>query len=385
MRSRPRAATRRAARALAASGTLLALMVLAGCSRSTTAMEERVEPEAVVVYSAQLLSEHPLYPQVTELSARITGVTAPPDLRAARALLKDPLRERLLSPPRVEEASFASLTGWEARADAALAARVQEAEESLGQWPEPEIERTRARIDRETAEAVREAQNRAEVEQMRVAIAQIERHQDEFEHLRQVALSEDRAEATEAVDRQAALWRGIEAETEAVRREAEAKLRELRAASETEREEALAAARDRAEAERAAHLEALRTAGDEVRGRLAGRVGPATATVRPAENAQQVPSPPDTSDLAALLGEVDAAQRKARERRLSGLVATRGRLLREIALSTQNAVMAVGIRNGLDVRAEQDQQQGLRDATEELRPLLREYWAARPAIAGTEP
>jgi len=355
--------------------------VLTGCSRSG-AVTGRAGPEAVRVYPAQLMSEHPLYREVTELSARIAAVNAPPDLREMRALMSRPLGRQLLRPPRVQEPDRLRLTAWEAQTDAQLAAEVQEAEESLGFWSEADLSKREARLSREVADAVRQEQNEAELARLRTEIGEIERRQGELDELRRLAISEDQEVAARAVERQAALWAEIAAKAEAVQREADARLRELRESGEADMRKALAEARTRAEAERAAHAKQLRDAGAQVRERLPEGVQAAATPITPTEDAQSVPPAPATTELTALVGEIEAAQRAARERRLNRLVAARGRLLREIALSTQSAVRAVAIRNGLDVRFGPDTDPGLRDATEDFRPLLRDYWAARPAISG---
>jgi hypothetical protein len=321
---------------------------------------------------------------VAELSARIAAVNAPPDLREMRALMSRPLGRQLLPPPRVQEPDRVRLTAWEAQVDAQLAAEVQEAEESFGSWSEADLGRRAARLSREAADAARDAQNEAELKRLRTEIGEIEHRQREFDQLRELAASEDRETAARAVEQQAALWREIGARTEAVEREADARLRELRASSDADMRKAMAEARTRAEAERAAHVAQLKTDGAEVRERLTDGVGSATTPTTPAQDVQTVPAAPATADLAALIAEVEAAQRTARERRLARLVEARGRLLREIALSTQNAVQAVAIRNGVDVRCGPEMDPGLRDATEDFRSLLREYWAARPAISGAD-
>ena len=356
---------------------------LTGCSRSS-AVTGPPEPEAVVVYPAQLVSGHPLYPEVAELSARIAAISAPPDLREMRALMSSPLGRRLLRPPRVQQPDRVRFTAWEAQSDAQLAADVQEAEESLGSWPDAELTKMEGRLSRAAADALREAENEAELARLRTEIGEIERHQRQFDELRRLAASEDREEAARAVERQAALWKEIGARVAAVEREADLRLRELRESGEADVREALREARDRAEADRAAHVRQLRDAGGEARERLPEAVDSATIPIAPAEDAQAVPPAPSTSELTALVGEVEAALRAARERRIKRLVAARGRLLREIALSTQSAVQAVAIRNGVDVHLEPDADAALRDATEDFRPLLREYWATRPAIAGAD-
>jgi hypothetical protein len=223
------------------------------------------------------------------------------------------------------------------------------------------------------------------MERLRIEVGEIERRRDELMELRRLAASEDREEAARALDRQAALWRGITAQVEAAQREAEAKLRELREAGEIAMDEALEAEQRRAEAERAAHLKGLTEAGEVVRERQSEGVAAATAAVKPPADAQEVPPPPDTTELTALLDRIEAAQRAARERRTNRLVDARTRLLREIALNTQSAVRAVALRNGLDVRFGPETDPALRDATEDFRPLLREYWAAHPALFGAEP
>jgi len=384
--SRRRAApTRRPVWALPACLAPVTLTVLAGCSRSGAVMEEPTAREVVVVYVAQLMAEHPLYPTAARLSARIAALTAPPDLRALGGLAGEPLRRRPLGPPKIEAPVPGALTMWEAQADAALAAQVQEAEESLGAWPHPELGKTETRLRRQTADALRQAQNQAEIERLRVEVGEIRRRRDELAELRQLAASEDREEAARALDRQAALWREIDARVRATQRQAEARLRELRETGEAEMTEALAAAREHAETERAAHLRGLREAGEAAREQQPEAVESATVAVEPATSARDVPPPPDTTELTALLDDIEAAQRAAQQRRVSRLVTARTRLLREVALSTQSAVRAVAVRNGLDVSLEPETGQALRDATEELRPLLREYWAARPAISGVEP
>jgi len=382
---RPRAAaTRRLGWGLAACLAPTVLNVLAGCARSGTVTEEPPEPEAVVVYPAQLMSEHPLYPAVAGLSARLAALGESPDLRAVRALASEPLQRRLLGPPRIEPPVSGALAVWEAEADAALAADVQEAEESLGAWPDPEPAKTQAQLQRETADAVREAQNEAEIERLSLEVREIERRRDELVELRRLAVSEDRDEAAAALDRQAAVWREITARVEAAEREAEAKLRALREAGEAEVARAVEEARRRAGAERRAHIEALRAAGAEMREQQPDRVEAATRRAEAAD-VTEVPLPPDVTELSALLQQIEAAQQSAHRRRAERLTAARARLLREIALSTQGAVQAVAARNGLDARFASDTSQALRDATEEFRPLLREYWGARPALAGTGP
>jgi hypothetical protein len=377
------AAISRTARAVAVCLASVALAWVSGCSRSSAVTERPREPEAVVVYYAQLMGEHPLYPEVANLSARIAALTAPPDLRAVRALAANPLSQRLLGAPRVTVAALGPLAAWQTNADAALAAHVQEAEEYVGSWPQPSLQKTEARLSREAADEVRRAQNEAEVARMRAETRAIEAHRDELVRLRQAAAGEDREQASRAVDREVEVWQEIGAETEALQRDAETKLEELRAAGETEMYEAVEAARDRAEAERAEHLRRLQRGGEGVRGGQPAAVQAVTTAVAPAENVRDVPLPPDTDQLTVLLDEIEAAQRAAHNRRVDRLVEARGRLLRSIALGTQAAVRAVALRNGLDVRFTPETGQNLRDATDDFRPLLQEYWAARPAVGGT--
>ncbi|MBM3501156.1 MAG: hypothetical protein FJX74_21090 [Armatimonadetes bacterium] len=382
MTSRRRAATRRVGAALAVCLAVAALGALTGCSRSGASTGLRETPEVVVVYPAQLMSEHPLYPATTQLSARIAALTEPPDLRALRAAAAEPLARRLLGPPRVEATDSEVLTAWEAQANAALARQVQEAEASLSSWPQPDLAKTEARLRREADDAVRRAGNDAETARLRVELGEIERRRDELQELRRLAASEDRQEAAAALDRQAALWREIAARVEAARRDAEAELRTLREAGEQKTASTLEAAHRRAEAERAAHVESLTQAGGSTRDDLPEAVSAATARIEPAANAQESPEPPDLAGLAALVDDLEAEQRAAGRRRIERLVAVRTRLLREIALGTQAAVRSVAFRNGLEVRFGPETGQTPRDATEDLRPLLREYWAARPARLG---
>jgi len=356
----------------------LALAALDGCSKSSAVTDGEGRADTVVVYVARLVSEHPLHAEVARLSARIAAMTVPRELR-----LGDPLGQPVFGPPRSPVSGFARFGSWQSEADTALAQRVQEAEERLGLWPEPGLRKAQERLAREADDEVRDAQNEAELARMQAELRAIERHKEELAELRDRAASRDRAEAARAIERQAEVWRQIDTEVQTVQREAEARVEELRSAGESQMAEALQAARVRAEAARAAHRAELEHTGDDVRSRQPAAVAAANRQVEPAAGFGETPRPPDTRSLEALLQEIETAQRAARERRIAGLVATRGRLLREIAVSTRAAVQAVAIGNGIDVCFPPEAGAELRDATEDFRPLLREYWAARPAVAGT--
>jgi hypothetical protein len=358
---------------------LLGLLVsaLAGCSRSSTVPDDEAAPEPVVVYSARLMSEHPLYPEAQRLTARIGELSAPADVRAQRALLAEPLRERLLGPPPVAPVSLGAFGDWEAAADRELAQSLRDVEQTLAAWPATEAAKTQPRLERQAAEAVRQAESKAAAAREQAEWRAIDRHRAELQRLFVQAQSADRGEARKAVERQARIWREIAVEVEAARREAEADLQALRAEGARAMAAAVEEAARRTSEEQASHLADLERAREPLAG-LAEAVGRAVQPVEPAANAREVPPAPDTDDLGALLGRIEAAQREARKRQMNRLIAARDRLLRDIALNAQAAVQATAIRTGADVRFAPEADAELRDATEEFRPLLRDYWAARP-------
>ena len=104
----------------------------------------------------------------------------------------------------------------------------------------------------------------------------------------------------------------------------------------------------------------------------------------PAPNATETPRAPETKAVSELIAEVERAHRAAWERRRVRLAAARGRLLQRIAQDTRNAVKAIAARNGIEVRLDCMNEPALPDATEELRVLLRNHWAGRPAMRSQE-
>jgi len=371
-------------RLLAAS---LVCVTVAGCARSAASRQREAEVtgarRVVAVRIGPLVGEHPLYPTVLELTSHL-GATETADLRAAKAFLTSDLGRALAPPPSSPERPFPALTRWEAAANADLAARTQEAEQLLDSWPRPELSRTRDRLAGEADDRLRDARNTAALEAVRAEMRAIEKRKGLLAELRQLAASADEAEAARAIDEQVRLWREVAAEAEATRREGDMRLRELGRAHERELAQALAALDAAADEDRQRHKARLSGSGTPVREAVGPAAEAAMTRPEPAPNATETPRAPETKAVSELIAEVERAHRAAWERRRVRLAAARGRLLQRIAQDTRNAVKAIAARNGIEVRLDCMNEPALPDATEELRVLLRNHWAGRPAMRSQE-
>ncbi len=365
---------------------LCAAMAVAGCSKSGASSKAeplaRRLPRRVSVRVGPLVGEHPLYPEVTELTSYL-GAAETADLKRVKAFLTSPLG-RALAPPRSVAEPGTPPARWESRADAELAARLSEAEGLLASWPQPELARTKRRLTAEADDALRERRGRAAIEAVRAEMRAIEERKGLLAELRQRAASDDQAQAADAIDRQVALWREIAAQTEAVRREADQELRLLERDYDRRLAEATAQIADAADADRDRQLGELAGEGTDVR----AAVGPAAAAaideVEPAANATEAPAPPQTSGVAELVQDIGSAHQAAWERRRGRIAAARSKLLQRIAHDTRNAVRAIAISNGIEVCFDCVDDPDLPDVTEDFRALLRDQWAARAATVSQQ-
>ncbi|MGQ9733176.1 MAG: hypothetical protein ACUVX8_18115 [Candidatus Zipacnadales bacterium] len=368
---------------LAALMAALLLTLLPACSKfdATGGRESARGSEPVVVYVAPLMSEHPLYAEVQELSEHLLLLTESPDLHAVRTFMDSPLGRTLMGPPDPAPGRSPRLIGWEEKAAESAAAQLREAEELIVLWPDPTIDKTRARLTREAEEDLRRLRSEAELMQTRVELETLYRYQGELARLRHEATSDDVVKVARALERQAQIWREVAVAAETTRREVDERLRALTEEHTRRLIATTAAIQDRAKREGEEHLRDLRASGDNLRQGQSQAVAAATKSLAIQPEALQTPEPPKLDEMSRLLEETEAAQRAVRARQLTRLNEARARLLRQIARSTRTAVQAVALANNIDVRFAPIADKKTIDATEEMRLLLREYWAARTPIS----
>jgi len=271
------------------------------------------------------------------------------------------------------------LTVWEERANIRLATRVEEANGLLAQWPHPAGTKALRRVEEAGADEIREVRNEASLARMRAETDAVRRRAGELAELRLMAESDDTDEAAYAADRQAQIWREIEAEVAEVARGSADRLADVESTYEQRRAGATEDHTAQDEAEQLARAEALLESGGAVRERQGAGLDAALVTVEPGENLADTPPPPDTGNVAELISQAEAAQQAAQARRQARLQDARARLLREIGEGTNRAVRAVAARNGIEVKFVAADEE-ISDATEQFRSLLRDYWAARRPV-----
>jgi hypothetical protein len=359
---------------------------VAGCSKSGASSKAeslaRRLPRRISVRIGPLVSEHPLYPEVTELTSFLAAAETA-DLERVKAFLASPLG-RSLAPPRSVAEPGTPPARWASKADAELAARLSEAEGLLGSWPRPELARTRRRMTAEADDALRDRRGQAAMEAVRAEMWAIEERKGLLAELRQRAASDDQAQIADAMDRQVELWREIAAQAEAVRREADQELRLLERDYDGRLAEATAQIAEAADADRDRQLGGLAEEGTAVRALVGPAAEAAIDEVEPTTNATEAPAPPQTSGVTELVHGIESAHQAAWERRRGRLAAARSRLLQRIADDTRNAVRAVAVPNGIEVCFDCVDHQDLPDVTEEFRALLRDHWAARAATVSQQ-
>lgn len=322
-----------------------------------------------------LVGEHPLYVEVAELTSYL-GAAESADLKAAKAFLASPLGRSLAPPRRVARPALA-LSRWEAKADAELDARLEEARQLLEDWPRPELSRTRRRLRAQHDRDLQQRHGEEALAAVRAEMRALEERKGLLAELRQLAASDDQAEAARAVDRQVRLWREVAAEAEAAKRAGDERLQALEREHDNRRTAAMAELANAADEDRRQQGTALEDAGVVVREAIEPAANAAMVEVDAAENSTDTPPAPDTAGVADLVEAIERTHRAAWERRRGRLVAARSRLLGRIDQDTRNAVKAIAVSNGIEVHLDWVDDRDLPDATEEFRALLRDYWAAR--------
>lgn len=376
MRShRPRRAGSRKAGAAAAAA--LALAAVGGCARSARTTELPGVPvgQPVFVRLGPLISEHPLYPEVAELSRALEGRPTT-DLRPITDFMVGPLGRVLAGPVEPALPAAGRLVAQGAEADAALAQDLANAGQLLASWPQTEEVGPEGGLARK----VEEARDDLALRVARAQRAAVEERAGELAELRYQATSPDAAEAARAIERQAAVWREIGAKVDTARRQADEELRQKRQEADRKLLEGTRAMLASVAARQASHLQKLEDSGGAVR---AGQRGAANAAVRPiapGSDLRETPAPPRTDEFAALLRAIEGDQRVAWEQRRARLAAVRSELLDRVARNTVNAIRSVAVQTGVAVRFDAPPGQGLPDATESFRLPLRRYWAAQPVV-----
>lgn len=368
---------------LATVGVLGGVAAMAGCPRSGASAPREASAlrqlRGACVRLGPLVGEHPLYPEVSELTSYL-GAEETADLRAAKAFLASPLG-RSLEPPDATR-PLPSLSRRQADADAKLEAGLTEATELLEPWPQPGLSRIRRRLTAQHDRDLQQRRGEEALEAVRVQMRAIEDRKGRLAELRQRAASDDEAEAARAVDEQVRLWREVAAEAEAAKRDADERLRALEDEYDRTLVDALAKLAETADRDRRQQLAALEHTGAAVRGKQPAAAAAAMAPVDPAANATDAPAAPPTESVSQLMEHIQRAQRAAWERRRVRLAAVRSRLLGLIAEDTRNAARAIAVSNGIEVHFDCMADRDMPDATEEFRPLLRDHWAARAPRSG---
>ncbi len=367
---------------MAVAAVLSTTAWISGCTKSRAEVAEVTLPETevVLVRTGPLTGEHPLYPDYRELGAQQMHHAASARIQALEAFMTSPLGRSLARPAQPVFRRPEVLTLWEERANIRLATRIEQADGLLEQWPHPGDVKAMRRVEQAGTAELREAQNEASLARMRAETEAVRRRAGELAELRLMADSDDTDEAAYAADRQAQVWREIEAEVAEVVRESADELAQLRSDYEERLVKAKVDHTEDDEAEQTARAEALLESGSAARERQGAGLDAAAATVEPGENLTDTPPPPDTGDVSELISQAEAAQQAAQARRQVRLQDARARLLEEIGKGTNRAVRAVAAMNGIEVRFVATADEEIPDATEQFRSLLRDYWAARRPV-----
>jgi len=372
---------RRAAslRAGAAAAAALALVAVGGCARSARTIELPGVPvgEPALVRIGPLVSEHPLYPEVAELS-RALEERPKADVKSITEFMVGPLGRAPAVPAEGALPAVGRFAAQEAEADAALAQDLENARQLLASWPQTEATGPDGRLSRRVEEELQSASDGLALRVVRAQRAAVEERAGELAELRYQAASPDAAEAARAVERQAAIWREIGAEGDAVRRQADEELRQKRRETDRKLQEGTRAMLASVEERQATHLRQLEESGGAVRAGQREAANAAVRAVEPGSDRRETPPPPSTDEFAALLRAIESEQRAAWERRRARLAAARSELLDRVARNTVNAIRSVALQAGVAVRFDAPPGQDLPDATESFRLPLRRYWAAQP-------
>jgi hypothetical protein len=282
-----------------------------GCGRGERPIAARGPaaplPEAVLVRVGPLVAEHPLYPEVLRLT-RLLEQRRGPNLEPAAQFMAAPLDRVFATLPEPGPAPQAQLGDWQAEADAGLAASLEEAGRILASIPPPEGPATGTERAREAQDEMRQAESDALLRIARAEMRAIEERRGDLAEIRGRQASEEAAEAARALDREAEVWREIEARVAATRRQADEELRALRAEVEKRLGESAQAMQAVAEQDRESHLERLRRSGEEVRMAQQPAVAAATRGLSPDDGGSDLPAPPATGRFVALLRTVERAQ-----------------------------------------------------------------------------
>jgi hypothetical protein len=359
--------------------------MVSGCAKSGRRAGPEALPVGEVVYVrvAPLVSEHPLYGEVVELT-RLLERPALADVRSATVLMASPIGRVLAAPRAPAPPSPARTAAWEAEADAELAQELGAVRELLASWPEPESSQDAVRRSRQLGTELRTASNDIQLRVVRAEAAAIERRKGELGELRFKAGSADAYEAARALERQAEIWRQIRAESATLRDQGERELRRKRVEMQQRLEEETREIRAAAKAGERQHTGDLEGSGAAVRSGQEAALAAAVRPVEPGEDLRSTPAAPQTDELTSLLREIDRERRADWERRTRRIEATRSVLLDRVARNTQNAIRSVAAQVGTTVLFDIPADHTIADATESFRIPLRRYWATGPQTVADE-
>lgn len=359
-----------------AAALVVAVGVLAGCSRGPRTPWRAPELRPGYAYTAVLMAQHPLYGALADLETSLAdlgdgewGPVLPPlDTRFAAVLMAQSL---VVDDPAGRIAALRE--DWRGAYPA-----LELPGDALSQDLQARIAWERRQAESEVAERMAEARSEESRRLARLRAALVRQYQERLTNLRIDETLGDAAAAERAVAERERVWAVIEAELAAERAAGEELLAEVEQRLRVEAAERISAVQERADGVEAGRSQAMQAAGADLYDEMIAAMS--APWPEPAVDEMQVMVEPTAANrrLEAAEGsrqEAEVARREVAEQQRLSLLRAMGRLRQQMKSETETAARVVAHDEGIDLRLLPGRAPHGEDVTSSMARQLAAFWS----------